>query len=379
MSSITQKNEYSIPLPKFTVKNEETDLFEFSLSGLNVSLANAIRRVIISDIPVVGFYTETHEKNDCKIEINTTGIHNQILEHALMCIPVYTTKLDELPGKYILDVDVINTTDNALMVSTEHFRVKSKTTGQYLSKEETAKLFPKNEYGRYIDFVEIGPQMNLGVQEEKRLKLTSEFSLVNASVNGAFNVVCKCAMTNTVDPVRASKEWDDREADLATQEKTKEEIEYEKRDFFMLDAKRFTVPDSFDFAIETIGIYENRDIIKMACAILQTRLVDLIDKLESDGVPILDSENTMENCYDIILENEGYTIGKVIEYVLYNMLFEKEETLSFCGFIVLHPSDKDSRIRVAYKNKVDKSFIKMNLRNALYYSQEFYKKLHGVF
>ncbi len=374
-----QKSEFSIPIPKFTLKNEETDLFEFTLSGLNVSLANAIRRIITSDIPVIGFYTETHEKNDCKIEINTTGVHNQILEHALMCIPVYTTKLDQLPGKYILEVDVTNTTDNAIMVTTGDFRIKSKSDGHYMSKEETAKIFPKNEYGRYIDFVEIGPQMNLGVHEEKRLKLTSEFSLVNATVNGAFNVVCKCAMTNTVDPVRATKEWDDREAHLATQEKTKDEIEYEKRDFFMLDAKRFAIPNSFDFSIETIGIYENRDLVKMACAIIQSRLVDLIDKLESDGVPILDSETTMENCYDIILENETYTIGKVVEYVLYTMLFEKEQTLSFCGFLVVHPSDKDSRIRLAYNKKVDKSIVKMNLRNALFYAQEFYKNLHGVF
>lgn len=379
MSSISQTSEFSIPVPKFTLNNEETDLLEFTLSGLNVSLANAIRRVIISDIPVVGFYTETHEKNDCKIEINTSGIHNQILEHALMCIPVYTTNLEQLPGKYILDVDVTNNSDNAMMVTTEHFRVKSKTTNQYLSKEETAKLFPKNEYGRYIDFVEIGPQMNLGVHEEKRLKLTSNFSLVNAAVNGAFNVVCKCGMTNTVDPVRATKEWDDREANLSTQDKTKEEIEYEKRDFFMLDAKRFTIPNSFDFSVETIGIYENRDIVKMACAIIQTKLVDLIDKLESDGVPILDSETTMENCYDIILENEGYTIGKVIEYVLYTMLFEKEQVVSFCGFIVLHPSDKDSRIRLSYMSKVDKAFVKTNIRNALFYAQEFYKNTHGLF
>lgn len=378
-TSVSQKNDFTIPQPKLVLKNEEKDLLEFTLSGLNLSLANAIRRTIISDIPVVGFYTETYEKNDCKIEINTTGVHNQILEHALMCIPVFTTKLDVLPGKYVLDVDVTNTTDNAIMVTTEHFHVKNKSNGEYLGKDEVARLFPKNEFGRYIDFVEIPPQMNLGINEEKRLKLTSEFTVVNASVNGAFNVVCKCGMTNTVDQVRATKEWDDREAFLSTQEKTKDEIEYEKRDFFLLDAKRFCVENSFDFSIETIGIYENRELLKIACSILQGRLVDFIDKLESDVIPILESETTMENCYDIILENEGYTLGKVIEYVLYTMLFEKEELINFCGFIVLHPSDKDSRIRLKYVNKVDKSFVKMNLRNALYHAQEFYKKLYNIF
>ena len=41
------------------------------------------------------------------------------------------------------------------------------------------------------------------------------------------------------------------------------------------------------------------------------------------------SENTIENCYDIILENEDYTMGKVIEYILYE---KREEIASYCGF-----------------------------------------------
>jgi DNA-directed RNA polymerase subunit L len=41
------------------------------------------------------------------------------------------------------------------------------------------------------------------------------------------------------------------------------------------------------------------------------------------------SENTLANSYDIILENEDYTIGKVIEYALYFNLFESEKISLF--------------------------------------------------
>ena len=39
---------------------QEKGLLQFTLSGVNVSFANAIRRTILSDIPVVVFRTFPH-------------------------------------------------------------------------------------------------------------------------------------------------------------------------------------------------------------------------------------------------------------------------------------------------------------------------------
>ena len=52
----------------------EEDLFKFTLSGLNVSLANALRRTILNDIPITVIHTETYKDNQCNIEINNTTI-----------------------------------------------------------------------------------------------------------------------------------------------------------------------------------------------------------------------------------------------------------------------------------------------------------------
>ena len=40
-------------------------------------------------------------------------------------------------------------------------------------------------------------------------------------------------------------------------------------------------------------------------------------QLEDGTLQVNESVNTIENCYDIILENEDYTVGKVIELILY--------------------------------------------------------------
>ena len=101
-------------------------IFKFTLSGVNVSLANALRRIILNDIHTVVFRTETYEDNNCTISVNTGRLHNEILKQRLSCIPIHSTKPDELPGKYILEIDETNNTDYIMFVTTEHFKIRNK-------------------------------------------------------------------------------------------------------------------------------------------------------------------------------------------------------------------------------------------------------------
>ena len=39
-------------------------------------------------------------------------------------------------------------------------------------------------------------------------------------------------------------------------------------------------------------------------------------------IDIVVSETTIDNCYDVRLENEDYTMGKVLEYILYTKFYE---------------------------------------------------------
>ena len=99
---------------------------------------------------------------------------------------------------------------------------------------------------------------------------------------------------------------------------------------------------------------------------------------DKDQIEIKLSENTMKNCYDIILENYDYTIGKVIEYLL-NYKFYKTGMLTFCGFKMLHPHDSYSIIRVAYKEPVEISTIKGHLKESISDSINIYEKLRKEF
>ena len=366
--------------PKIVKSSEENGVYEFTISGINVSLANAIRRTIISDIPINVFKTDSYETNECNITINTSRLHNEILKQRLGCIPIHIKELDLLPGKYVLEVDMKNDTDTTIYITTEHFKIKNKLNDNYLTEEETRKIFPPSmsKTNMFIDFARLRPKIGTTIPGE-HIKLTAEFSISNAKYNSMYNVVSKCSYGNSLDIIKGNEAWEQIEDTLKSENKTKEEVEFEKRNFDLLDRQRYFKEDSFDFIITTLGIYENRDLVRKACVILQKKVLELIEGLDSDTVPINISETTMDHCYDVVLENEDYTIGKVLEYILYERYFVKEKLFSFCGFKKFHPHNTDSIIRIAYFDNTDKNTLRQHLRSVCVDASDFFKKLYEMF
>lgn len=126
------------------VKNfaEDGNILHFTLDGVEKAFANALRRTILSDIPTIVIQTDTHEKNQCHIEENTTRLHNEILKQRLSCIPIHSTLLRDtedskaLPGNYSLVVNVSNDTDKMMYVTTYDFRLRQNESNTLLSREE---------------------------------------------------------------------------------------------------------------------------------------------------------------------------------------------------------------------------------------------------
>ena len=343
--------------------NDETLLF--TLSGVNVSLANAIRRTILSDIPLVVFRTSPHEQNKANIIANTSRLNNEIIKQRLSCIPINIKDVENFPLKnYQLEVNVENITDTTMYVTTENFVINDLVTGQPISETKIREIFPADDYtGYFIDFVRLRPKISDELSGEK-IHLTCELSLGTAKEDGMFNSVSTCSYGFTVDSVAQEASLEKLKQTWKDEGKNAEEIVFEAKNWKLLDGLRITKKDSFDFIIQTIGIYENVELIHKACEILIDTLQEQDMLLERDELKIEKSQNTMSNSYDIILENEDYTIGKVIEYIMYAKFYETK-TLTFCGFKKMHPHDTQSIIRVAYKDAIDISTIKGHLKECI--------------
>ena len=365
--------------PALSNISEEGYLYKFTLTGVNVSVANAVRRTILSDIPTVCINTENYETNQCDIQINTTRLHNEILKHRLSCVPIHMRELDILPGKYILELDMQNDTENMIIVTTEHFKIRNKENGNYLTEGETRKIFPPNPKTNYfIDFARLRPKISDSIPGE-RLKLNAEFSVHSAKDNSMYNVVSKCSYGNTPDLSKAKIIWEEYEDTLRAEQMTADEIDIKKKNFYLLDANRHCVENSFDFVIQTIGVYDNKDLVKKSCIVLKKKLTDMVQAIDSNSLPILISETTIDFCYDIVLENEDYTLGKLLEYFLYEKFYVKEKIFTFCGFKKFHPHNSESIIRVAYVENADKRMVAQHLRIACADSIELFEKINALF
>lgn len=368
---------------------EEGDILHFTLQGLPVSFANAVRRTLLSDIPIVAIRTETHETNQCNIHTNTGRLHNEIMKQRISCIPIHTKKLQDdedgkaLPGNYQLAVHVKNDSQNLRYVTTEDFHIKEKDADKILSRDEQQRrfpdLFPKNQLTQsYIDFARLRPKLGEGLEGEE-IHLTADFSIVTAKESSMFNVASKCSYGNTKDEEKVQTVWDLQERKLKEEGQSNQEIKFQRQNFMVLDAQRHFVPNSFDFLLQSLGVYDNKELVRKACVVLQNKFIDLIQDLDADIVSILRSETTMENCFDMVLENEDYTMGKCIEYMVYTKFYEGTKLMNFCGFKKYHPHDKNSKLRVAFEKTADKTTVKQCLREACVDIQEIFKKIYKLF
>lgn len=357
------------------VSEDNNDILTFTLAGVNVSIANAIRRTILSNIPTVVFRTAPYEENKANITVNTSRLNNEILKQRLSCIPIHITDLEMPLQNYIMEVNVENLTDTILFVTTEDFKVKNLTTNEYLSEKDTRAIFPPNEYTSYfIDFVRLRPKISDDIPGEK-IQLTCEFSIGYAKEDGMFNVASTSAYGLTPDDVHIEEVLGKKQQQWKDGGMSKDEIEFETKNWRLLDGQRIVTRDSFNFNVQTVGVFENRALVKTACKILIKKLELLDTAIETDELKILPSDNTMKNAYDIILENEDYTIGKVLEYILYERFYLGDKTLSFCGFKKFHPHNKESTIRLAFTQSTDRSMIKHVLQLACIEAQEVFTTL----
>lgn len=357
----------------------DDDELHFTLSGVNVSIANALRRIILSEIPIVVFRVSPNEKNKCNIIANTCGLNNEIVKHRLSCVPIHIKDVEDFPIKnYILEVNVQNNTDTTIYVTTKDFIIKDVNTGKPLPENKLREIFPADDIsGDFIDFVRLKAKPAEEIQG-KIINLTCEFDIGTSKEDSAYNVVSTCSYGNTIDDAAQEAKLAQLKQKWKDEGKKESEIEFEAANWKLLEGKRIFKKDSYDFVIQSIGIYTNAELLTLACKVMVEKLQNVKSIIEKDELEIKIADSTIPNCYDIKLENEDYTIGKVLEYFLYSAFYEPR-TLTYCGFKMLHPHDSYSLIRIAYKEPVVIDIIKNNLRDCIDYSIDAFVKIRKEF
>lgn len=364
--------------PSVSLINEIDNEITFTLSGVNVSIANALRRTILSDIDIVVFKTYPHTLNDSKFLINTTRYNNEILKQRLSCIPIHIKDFSII-NDLELHVNCENNTNDIQYCTTEHFNVYNKKLDGYLTKEEKNKIFPKNKItDEYIQFVRLRPKISDNIPGEE-IKFTANMSVSNARHDSMFNAACNSSYGFTWDKIKADEAWKSIEEDLRNKGYDEDKIEFDKKDWYLLDAQRYYVADSFDFVVESVGIFNPKELIIKSCEFLITEFENFKETLNENYDSIVtESLKNINNCYDIKLQDKDYTFGKCLEYILFSNFYEKKE-LIFCGFQKKHPHDDYCTITIAYPENVNDVIIKDMIFNSCDMLVSLFKSIEKLF
>ena len=353
-----------MPEPIIESFTDHDDTLKFTVKQINVSLANAVRRTILADIPTYCFRTLPHAENRVQITTNTTRLNNEILKQRMGCIPIHLKANDPDFEHFNVDdyrvvLDVQNTGAANEYVTTKDFRMVNVKTGKELSESVVRRIFPHDKItGGYILIARLIPRLTQFVEGE-RLALTAEIGVGTARMDGMYNVVSTCAYKSTQNVEEADKAWAERAKLLDREGNDAASIAFEKKNWFTMEALRYTHPDSFDFIVESIGVYSNAEIVTKACLLLIEKCNKLVADIEnaSGDVDVAPSDTTLSNGYDITLQNEDYTLGKCIEYFIHTNHYAGSRTISFCGFRKNHPHDKHSMIRIAFHAPTDADIV----------------------
>jgi len=172
-------------------------------------------------------------------------------------------------------------------------------------------------------------------------------------------------------------------------EKEAKKIQKEdEKDFRLLDAQRLFIENQYLMSIETVGVFDNESIVIKSCEYIKYRLNELATFLHKEGRLTepsfvkdkygLFQENTIvsESMYYLRIENDDYTIGKLMEKYMYYMFGKK---IYYVSFKKEHPHDTHCLIHFAYKNNVEVGKIIHDLTTVTEELNRIYDKIEKSF
>lgn len=314
-------------------KKELDNVLTFTLKDVDVSIVNGLRREIISSINVVGI-----EEENIIIEINNSKIHNEMLKHRITCIPIHITDYASIDvSKYTFIIDIVNTSNTILDVTTEHIQLLDMNN----KKVDTTTIFPIDPITKdHILITRLYPRNNSNLEHNK-IVCKGNLSICNPNISSVYNCVSTCSYSNVIDPVEQNKKWNETLKTLDD----KSNLDMMKKNWYLHEGKRYYKPNEFSFTVESIGIYTNTAIVEKACHSIIKKcntLQNIKDNIKKG--------NTVLPSYEITIPNDNYTIGKIIESTMHTLYFKEKAILSFIGYNKPHPHDDYGIIRVMFHN-----------------------------
>lgn len=372
---MTEKSEAKLLNLRFPYQDTwdvSQDHLTFELKNLELGFVNSLERIILSNIPSVGFNVRPIETAQIKIYKNNTPFENEFISHRIGCIPIHLNSDTFDPADYSFVINKQNASKDYMEVTSEDIQVIKLSDNQTLTKDQTRKIFPADPLtGDFIPLTKIIPWEDKTTDQPGfhcECKAIISTSLANAS----FSQVSAVAHSFKIDPEHYQRKFQKYMKDQHSEyqrinkiikdydseyvdEGFKKTEEVMKRKFDILEAERCYYqnvdedPYWFDMLIESIGIHSPVILLDKGLDIMISKLNTFMELLETpvDGqLEITNGYNGMDRAYCLTVYNENETMGNLISSHLRKYYVEENPQMSAVGFNRSHPLKKSVMIYI---------------------------------
>jgi DNA-directed RNA polymerase subunit L len=302
----------------------EDDLLSFDLNNnkkdVKISLANAIRRTIISDIP-----TYAINENEVIFFENSSMLNNEFLKHRLSLIPINCELEDVNYDNLLISCKKTNSEENIMSVYVKDFIVKDIVNNEELDILQIFKypniLFAKLQYNQTISF------------DAKLIRNNLEYG------GSVFSPVSVCMYIFKIDTKIVNSI-------------TENMPEHEKRRFFTQEVERvyskndIGEPSAYQFSIEANGFYQPKTILFFGLEYLIKRLNNVKTEFrnkKSKKISLLHNDDNPD-FFEFLIDHENETVGNLLStYMTYY------ENVFYCGYVIEHPLNNNILFRIKLK------------------------------
>lgn len=347
-------------IDSISISNNERKLV-FNINNIDVAYVNAIRRVILSEIPNIAIAYDPYkpDESDIIFKKNTSVLHNEFVGHRISLLPLHLSReeIDNFdPNNYKFQINVKNKSTSLLEITTDDVKPINNTT------INVRDIFPHDPItGEPILITKLKPNIkNSEEGEELIVEFTARRGI--AKQHSRWCPVSTCTYFNILDEVSIEKAKDNIDSKALHAFNTIDKYRIFKKNVYG-EANAFT------FTIESECKLKAKDILDMAFEVIERKIESLKDTSKYDIKPLVSEHNNM---YMITIHDEDHTLGNVLQTYIYNKYVResKKALISYVGYYQPHPLENTVVLKIQFiDDKTDVLVILKTIFNEL--AQEF--------
>jgi DNA-directed RNA polymerase subunit L len=308
---------------------------KFKYENTDVCYVNAIRRIILAEVPNVAIV------DDMEFIKNDTSLHNEFMSHRISLIPCCFEKeaIDNFEaGSYEFTINVENTTTNIMNITTKHIHMTNpeknddNNDNEKYKRSFTKKIFPPCKITKdYILITRIKPKQCLHVVFRAAKGI--------AKTHSKWSPVSLCAHHLMLDENEVEKERN------IIKEDPSKLNHFDTIDKWRIFKKNnHGEPNKFELNVVSECCMTSREILDTATDILVEKLTHVTKKMTVEAI------DEITNMFAVVIAGEDHTLGNVMQATIYNHYIRRNKKVEYCGYFKPHPLENHIILKIKFED-----------------------------